>query len=130
MFLKVLMKNYHSTKYRNKRVRIGDESFDSKKEYHRWLELQILEDAGVIRKLERQVKFVLIPAQREPETITQRGRKIPGKVIEREAVYYADFVYEMDGEIVVEDTKGMKTDVYILKRKLMLEKYGIRIREV
>ena len=130
MFLTDWMKNYHSTKYHNKRVRVGDESFDSKKEYHRWLELQILEDAGVIRKLERQVKFVLIPAQREPETITQRGRKIPGKVIEREAVYYADFVYEMDGETIVEDTKGMKTDVYILKRKLMLEKFGIRIREV
>jgi len=121
---------YFRNKYRNRKVTINDESFDSKKEYHRWLELKILEDAGVIRKLQRQVKFVLIPAQREPETITQRGRKIPGKVIEREAVYYADFVYELDGETIVEDTKGMKTDVYILKRKLMLERFGIRIREI
>ena len=121
---------FKRNKYHNSKIRINDESFDSKKEYHRFLELKILEDAGVIRKLERQVKFVLIPAQREPETITQRGRKIPGKVIEREAVYYADFVYEMDGETIVEDTKGMKTDVYILKRKLMLERFGIRIREV
>ena len=121
---------FKRNKYHNSKIRINDESFDSKKEYHRFLELKILEDAGVIRKLERQVKFVLIPAQREPETITQRGRKIPGKVIEREAVYYADFVYEMDGETIVEDTKGMKSDVYILKRKLMLERFGIRIREV
>ena len=130
MFPQGWLKSYRLTKYRNKRIRIGDESFDSKKEYHRWLELNILEEMGVIRKLQRQVKFVLIPAQREAETITQRGRKIPGKVIEREAVYYADFVYEQDGETIVEDTKGMKTDVYILKRKLMLERFGIRIREV
>lgn len=130
MSLMEWMKSYRSTKYHNKRVRVGDESFDSKKEYHRWLELSILEDAGVIRNLQRQVKYVLIPAQREPETISQRGRQIPGKVIEREAVYYADFVYEMNGETIVEDTKGMKTDVYVLKRKLMLERYGIRIREI
>lgn len=121
---------FRRNKYHNKIVKAGDESFDSKKEYHRWLELSILEDAGVIRNLQRQVKYVLIPAQREPETISQRGRQIPGKVIEREAVYYADFVYEMNGETIVEDTKGMKTDVYVLKRKLMLERYGIRIREI
>lgn len=130
MFLTDWMKNYRSTKYHNKKVMINDESFDSKKEYYRFLELKILEDAGIIRNLQRQVKYVLIPAQREPETISQRGRKIPGKIIEREVAYYADFAYEQDGEIVVEDTKGIRTDAYIIKRKLMLERYGIRIREV
>lgn len=130
MFLTDWMKNYRSTKYHNKKVMVDDESFDSKKEYRRWIELKILEDAGVIRNLQRQVKYVLIPAQREPETISQRGRKIPGKVIEREVSYYADFVYEMGGEIVVEDTKGIRTDAYIIKRKLLLERYGIRIREI
>lgn len=130
MFLTDWMKNYRSTKYHNKRITTNDGSFDSKKEYRRWLELQILEDAGVIRKLERQVKYVLIPAQREPETVSQRGRQIPGKVIERECSYYADFQYEQDGEIVVEDTKGVRTDAYKIKKKLMLERYGIRIREI
>lgn len=125
---------FKRNKYHNSKIRINDESFDSKKEYHRFLELKILEDAGVIRKLERQVKFVLIPAQREPETITQRGRKIPGKVIEREVSYVADFVYEQNGEIVVEDVKGYRGggayEVFKIKKKLMLHRYGIRIREV
>lgn len=132
MSLMEWMKSYRSTKYHNKRVRVGDESFDSKKEYHRWLELSILEDAGVIRNLQRQVKYVLIPAQREPETVSQRGRKIPGKVIERETVYYSDFTYEQDGEIVVEDVKSpaTRTEAYRIKKKLLLERYGIRIREI
>ena len=132
MSLMEWMKSYRSTKYHNKRVRVGDESFDSKKEYHRWLELSILEDAGVIRNLQRQVKYVLIPAQREPETISQRGRQIPGKVIERETVYYSDFTYEQDGEIVVEDVKSpaTRTEAYRIKKKLLLERYGIRIREI
>ena len=121
---------FKRNKYHNRKVMVDDESFDSKKEYRRWVELKILEDAGVIRNLQRQVKYVLIPAQREPETVGQRGRKIPGKVIEREVAYYADFVYEMDGELVVEDTKGIRTDAYVIKRKLLLERYGIRIREL
>lgn len=121
---------FKRNKYHNKKVMVDDESFDSKKEYRRWVELKILEDAGVIRNLQRQVKYVLIPAQREPETVGQRGRKIPGKVIEREVAYYADFVYELDGELVVEDTKGIRTDAYVIKRKLLLERFGIRIREL
>jgi len=136
MFLTDWMKNYRSTKYHNKVVKVDDETFSSKKEYRRWIELKILEDAGVIRNLQRQVKYVLIPAQREPETISQRGRKIPGKVIEREVVYISDFTYEQDGEIVVEDIKGYTATnsgayrIFSIKRKLMLERFGIRIREI
>lgn len=127
---------FHSKKYKNHVVKIGDERFDSRKEFKRWQELLILEDAGVIRQLERQVRYVLIPAQREPETVSQRGHKIQGKVIERECVYTADFRYEKDGEIIVEDVKGYRaTDsgayrVFAIKRKLMLERFGIRVREV
>lgn len=121
---------FRRNKYHNKIVKAGDESFDSRKEYSRWIELKILEDAGVIRNLQRQVKYVLIPAQREPESINQRGRQIPGKVIEREVSYYADFVYEQNGETIVEDTKGIRTDAYVIKRKLLLQRYGIRIREI
>ena len=121
---------FKRNKYRNHIVKAGDETFSSKKEYKRWIELSILEEAGVIRNLQRQVKYELIPAQRERETITQRGRIVPGKVIEREVCYYADFVYEQDGEVIVEDTKGVRTDAYIIKRKLLLERHGIRIKEI
>ena len=74
-----------------------------------------------IKDLERQVKFVLIPAQYEN-----------GKLIERAVTYIADFVYTdvKTGEKVVEDTKGMRTKEYILKRKMMLYLRGIRIKEV
>ena len=44
-------------------------------------------------------------------------------------MYVADFVYEDNGDTVVEDTKGMRTKEYVIKRKLMLYRYGIRIKE-
>lgn len=125
------MKNFLSiSKYHNHKIIIGGMKFDSKKEATRWVELNHLQDAGEITNLRRQVKFTLIPAQREGETITARGIQRPGKVIERECFYVADFVYEQDGKTVVEDVKGMKTDAYILKRKMLLHFYGIRIKEI
>lgn len=99
--------------------------FDSRKEAGRWLDLSVLEKAGKISNLRRQVKYVLIPSQ----------RKSDGKV-EREVSYYADFVY-FDNENkkeVVEDVKGMKMgvayNVFVIKRKLMLFKYGIEVKEI
>jgi hypothetical protein len=125
------MKNFLSiSKYHNHKIIIGGMKFDSKKEAMRWVELNHLQDAGEITNLRRQVKFTLIPAQREGETITARGIQRPGKVIERECFYVADFAYEQDGKTVVEDVKGMKTDAYILKRKMLLHFYGIRIKEI
>lgn len=56
--------------------------------------------------------------------------KETGKVVERECSYKADFVYTEGGETVVEDVKGYRTKEYIIKRKLMLHVYGIRIREI
>jgi hypothetical protein len=102
------------------------------KEYRRYLDLIQLQKEGKISGLQRQVKYILIPAQREPDTTGKRGGIIKGKLIEREAAYYADFVYkdETTGEIVVEDTKGMRTTDYILKRKMMLYFHHIRIKEV
>lgn len=127
-------RNYYrasGSKYNNKKVEFEGMSFDSKKEAQRFLELKLLERAGEISDLERQVKFVLIPAQREPDTIGARGGIKKGKLLEREAAYIADFVYtDREGRKIVEDTKGVKTPEYILKRKLMLEKYGIKIREL
>ena len=82
--------------------------FDSKKELRRFKELSLLEKAGEIQDLKRQVKFEVLPAQREPEYITANGRVRLGNVLERKVVYIADFVYIKDGETVVEDVKGYK----------------------
>lgn len=117
------------SKYQNETVYMDGERFDSRKEARRYWELTLLQRAGQIADLRRQVKYILIPTQREP---AKPGSRIPGKVIERECAYYADFVYtdKETGKTVVEDTKGMRTKDYIIKRKLMLERFGIRIREV
>ena len=112
------MRNYHS-KYKNKKVVVGGITFDSRKEANRWRELVLLERAGRITDLQRQVRYELIPSQ-----------KINGKVVERACFYVADFVYTQDGQQIVEDTKGFRTPEYIIKRKLLLHKYSIRISEV
>lgn len=117
-------------KYRNKKVVVNGIAFDSKKEAHRYHELLLLEKAGAISDLKIQVKYILIPTQREPDIIGSRGGIRKGKLIEKECCYIADFVYQENGETVVEDTKGYRTKEYILKRKLMLHVHGIRIREV
>lgn len=117
-------------KYGNQKIVSDGEVFDSKKEYRRWKELILLLKAGEISKLQRQVKYVLIPAQREPDIRGPRGGIRPGKLIEREVAYIADFVYvDKDGQTVVEDCKGLRTKEYILKRKMMLFFHGIRIKE-
>lgn len=125
--------NNHN-KYGNKKVTIDDKTFDSKKEANRYFNLKLLEKGGVIKNLQTQVKYVLIPAQYEGtgEYYTKGKHKGEEKqrLVEKECSYYADFVYEQDGETIVEDTKGMKTDKYIIKRKLMLWVHKIKIKEV
>jgi len=119
-------------KYRNEKVTYKGFVFDSKKEARRYSELLLLERAGAITDIQMQVKFVLIPTQREPDTIGKRGGIHKGKLLERECSYAADFVYKdlKTGETIVEDTKGMRTEAYIIKRKLMLKIHGIRIHEI
>lgn len=119
-----------TNKYGSKKVEVAGIVFDSKKEARRYQELLLLEKAGAIQDLQMQVKFVLIPAQREPDTIGARGGIRKGKTIEKECAYIADFVYQENGVTVVEDTKGFRTKDYVIKRKLMLYVHGIRIREV
>ena len=129
--------------------------FDSKKEHRRWCELQLLERAGKISRLRRQVAYELIPTQREESTEVYKAgphKRLPkpGAIIEKGCTYIADFVYEVpyrkysdkDGELIfsdgwktiVEDTKGCKKgaayDLFVIKRKLMLYVHGIRVREV
>lgn len=109
------------SKYRAKKTYVDGIKFDSKKEAKRYQELKLLEKAGQIRDLRLQVPYELIPAQR-----------IDNKVVERACKYIADFVYwDCNKEkLVVEDTKGVKTPEYIIKRKLMLERMHIRITEI
>lgn len=119
-----------TNKYHAKRIPTEDGVFDSRKEYRRWQELKVMCAAGYITDLQRQVKFELIPCQREADIIGPKGGHKPGKVIEKAVTYIADFTYTEDGKFVVEDTKGMKTPEYVIKRKLMLWLKGIRIKEV
>jgi hypothetical protein len=84
------------------------------KEANRWCELKMLEKAGLIQDLQRQVKFELIPKQDG----------------ERAVHYVADFVYVEDGKKIVEDVKGMRTKEYRLKKKMMLFFHGIKIKEI
>ena len=106
------------SKYGAKKVTVNGITFDSRKEANRYTELVLLERAGKISGLERQVKFELIPSQR-----------VDGKVVERACHYVADFVYMENGTKVVEDVKGYKTPEYIMKRKLLLKEYGIQVKE-
>ena len=105
-------------KYKRKKTETDGIMFDSAKEAKRYSTLKLMEKAGIISNLELQKKFVLIPAQKKN-----------GKVIERACTYTADFCYMQDGQYVVEDCKGMRTEVYKIKKKLMLYTYGIEIQE-
>lgn len=125
--------------YSKKVVTLDGQTFDSKKEYLRWTELLLLEKAGAITELKRQVEYELIPAQYE--TFPRYGKKgqrlVDGRrCIERSICYVADFVYIQDGQTVVEDIKGYRNKkagayaMFIVKRKMMLYFHGIRIKEI
>lgn len=102
------------SKYNARETWVDGIRFDSRKEAARWNQLVMLERAGVIMGLRRQVPYVLIDK-------SAHGRAIR---------YIADFAYMQDGQEVVEDAKGVKTPVYKLKRRMMAERYGIIIKEV
>ena len=111
------------SKYHAEKTSLDGSTFDSRKEAQRFAELSLLEKAGEIYDLECQVEYELIP----PQKYRSEGR---WKAL-RGVKYIADFRYTTkDGETVVEDVKGFKTDAYKIKRKLMLERYGILVREV
>lgn len=118
-------------KYGNTKIEIDGHIFDSRREASRYMDLSLLQKAGEISDLRMQVKYVLIPAQREPDTIGPKGGIKKGKVIEKECSYIADFVYkDKTGKTVVEDVKGFRTKEYMIKRKLMLFFREIRIHEI
>ena len=123
-------------KYGNKKCQYNGIVFDSRHEMQRYKELLLLQRAGEISDLELQKHFELIPAQYEISTEVyksgpKKGQTKRGKLLERPVEYIADFYYydHQKGCVIVEDTKGMKTKEYIIKRKLMLYKYGLRVLE-
>ena len=112
--------------------------FDSRKEFRRWCELRLLERAGKISGLMRQVKFELIPPQMEVyERISEKtGRRLQDghRCVEQAVNYIADFVYtDSEGIEVVEDVKAnewFQDPVYKLKKKLMYMIHHIKIKEI
>ena len=123
-------------KYHNKTTTTFDGNVhDSRKEANRWSQLLLLERAGVISDLKRQVRYELIPAQYETyERYAKSGKRLKDgkRLVERKCEYIADFTYRdsTSGETIVEDTKGVRTSEYIIKRKLLLFVHGIRIKEI
>lgn len=140
-----------ASKYHN----VKKNGYDSGREARRAQELRLLEKGGEIRDLREQVAFELIPAiytdgralapipTQQPDRPSPLG-PVPGRpmnarerragglwCLERACSYVADFVYTTrDGKLVVEDAKGFRTEAYKLKKKLMLWRYGIDIKEV
>lgn len=108
---------YGRSKYHARKTTVDGITFDSKREACRYLALKGMEAEGTIEGLRRQVRYELIPA------FDVDGRHY------RPVYYVADFVYVEDGKEIVEDVKGMRTDVYRLKSKLFARRYGINIKE-
>lgn len=107
------------SKYHAKKTVVDGITFDSAREARRYSELKLLERAGAIRDLKRQVRYELIPA------FDAGGKHY------RPTSYVADFVYTdcKTGTEVVEDVKGVRTDVYRLKSKMFAHKFGVVILE-
>lgn len=102
-------------KYKNIKTAVDGITFDSKQEANRYIQLRLLERAGHISNLQCQVRFELIPKQRD----------------ERRVDYIADFVYNEGEQKIAEDVKGVATQAYILKRKLFKFKYPeIKFKEI
>lgn len=105
------------SKYHARQTTVDGITFDSRKEADRYLALKGMEEDGAIEDLRRQVRYELVPA------FDMDGRHY------RPVYYVADFVYVEDGKEVVEDVKGVRTDVYKLKSKLFARRYGMSIKE-
>ena len=121
-------------KYGNRKVTFNGETFDSKRELSRYQELLLMQRAGMIHDLMRQVRFELVPTQYESyvrySAKTGKRLKDGQRCVELAVNYIADFVYWEGDQMVVEDAKGVRTEGYIIKRKLMRLQHGVAIREV
>lgn len=108
------------SKYHNRRVTVDGISFQSVKEASRWQELRLMERAGEIVGLKRQLRIELVPKTK----------------LYRAVSYVADFVYfdKRAGKTVYEDVKGYKGgsayQLFTLKKKMLYWRHGIEIKEV
>ena len=123
------------SKYGNRKVIDGNgNKFDSKKEKDRYSELLMMEKAGLIQNLQRQVHFELLPAMYENVVIELKTKfKEERKCVYRATEYIADFTYLQDGQEIVEDVKAsirFQDPVYKLKKKMMYYIHNIKIKEV
>ena len=127
-YRELLKKQKKGNKLNAVKITYDNKEFASLKESERYAELSMMQKVGLIRDLKTQVKYVLIPSQKDEQ----------GKVIEKECSYIADFVYHdiMADKLVVEDVKGYRNPSsatyakFVIKRKLMLYLKNIRIREI
>lgn len=112
-----------NNKFNAQKVNLDGETFDSRKEALRYQELKLMQRAGVITDLQRQVKFEIIP-----QCKTIDGRKAQARY------YIADFTYCERGMLVVEDVKGYRKgavyELFKLKKALMRWVHGIEIKEI
>ena len=119
--LNIPVNNIMATKHKNKKVNLFGLSFDSKKEASRYLILKQYQENGLIKNLELQKTFSLIPA------VILNGRRKPA------IRYVCDFYYEMDGKPVIEDVKSpvtRKLSTYRIKAHLMKHIFNIDIKEI
>lgn len=108
-------------KYHNRKIK----GFDSAKEWRRNQELEIMQRAGEISELNRQVSFTLMPSYTISDETTRQGFRTV-----REIRYIADFTYRLkNGKKIIEDVKGMQTDVFKIKRKLLERKIALGVIE-
>lgn len=129
--------NKNRSKYNTSKICVDGIIFDSKDEITRYYELTFMLKANKIRDLKYHEQFELIPAQYETvERYGKNGKRLKDglKLVEHAAVYTADFTYIdcATGEKIVEDVKckKTKTEAYVLRRKMMYQKYKIRIKEI
>ena len=125
---------YHKkNKYGNKPVIVDGVRYDSTGEANRFAFLKLLERAGVISNLRYHVNFELIPKITREEVIHLKTKdKIVTKVVQSARYYEADFVYTINntGEEVVEDFKGVETDLFKFKSELFFYLYKKHIKIV
>lgn len=120
-----------TSKYHAEKAVVDGITFDSRKEARRWSLLKLLEKAGKIRDLQRQVPFKLAPPQYVDVVVHLKTKdKTKQVMVHKEMVYIADFTYyDHEGNYHVEDSKGFRTDVYRKKKNLMKRIHGIDIEE-
>lgn len=113
-----IIQDIKKNKYKNIKVEYDGITFDSKKERDHYIYLKNLEMAGEIKDLRTQIRFELQPKY-----------KINKKRVQAIS-YIADFIYLKNGNYIVEDTKGYRTQIYKIKKKMFEYKYKIEITEV